>query len=224
MSVVRGVVRAEALTTVSSELVARITSMPFKTGQPFRAGDVLLTFDCRRYEADLRAAEAEVRTQAITVETNRQLLLHKAAGTNDLELAEAKHAQAMASADSLRVRTSQCVINAPYDGRVVERTADVFEMPQANAPLLTIVKDGQLEIDLIVPSQWAVWLQPGFAFPFRVEETGTTHAARLLYLGAVVDPVSQTMKVTAILVEPSPMIRPGMSGSAELRSKATETE
>lgn len=221
---VRGVVRAEASAAIATELVARIASLPFKPGQSFRAGDVLLTFDCRRYEADLRAAEAEIKTQEIAVETNRQLLRHKATGTNDLALAEAKLAQSIATADSLRVRTSQCTITAPYDGRIIDRAVDVHEMPQANAPLLRIVKDGQLEVDLIVPSHWSVWLRSGFEFSFKIEETGTTHRARLLHPAAVADPVSRTMKLAAQLVDPSPLVRPGMSGSAELQPPAREAQ
>lgn len=219
---VRGVVRAEAAATIASELVARISSLPFKAGQSFRANDVLVTFDCRRYEADYRAAEAEVKTQEIMVETQRQLLKHRATGSNDLALAEAKYGQALAAADSLRVRTSQCTILAPYDGRVVDRLVDVYEMPQANAALTRIVKDGALEVDLIVPSQWSVWLRPGYEFTFLVEETSTAHVARLLNLGAVVDPVSRTMKVSATLMNPTPKVRPGMSGSAQLRGPAAE--
>ena len=219
---VRGVVRAEASATISSELLVRISSLPFKAGQSFRASDVLVTFDCRRYEADLRAAEAEVKTQEILVETNRQLLRHRAAGTNELALAEAKLGQAMATAESLRVRTSQCVISAPYDGRVIERTVDVYEMPQANAPLLRIVKDGQLELDLIVPSSWSAWLKPGHEFEFSIDEIKTTSAARVLFPGAVIDPVSRTMKVTALLLTPPPAVRPGMSGSARLRMPETK--
>lgn len=221
---VRGVVRAEATATISSELVARVASIPFKVGQSFRAGDVLITFDCRRYEADLRAAEAEVKTQEITLETNRQLLKHRATGTNDLALAEAKHAQALATADSLRIRTGQCVITAPYDGRVVDRLVDLFEMPQASAPLMKIVKDGQVEVDLIIPSHWSLWLKSGHEFQFHVEETKTSHLARVLNLGAVVDPVSRTMKVTGVLVTPDPLVRPGMSGSALLRTPAQESK
>lgn len=219
---VRGVVRAEASAVVASELVARILAMPFRVGQAFSAGDMLITFDCRRYEADLRAAEAEVRTHKINVETQRQLLSHRATGANDLALAEAKHHQAIATADSLRVRTSQCVIVAPYDGQVVDRAVDVFEMPQANAPLMKIVKRGTLEIDLIVPSSWAVWLKPGHEFSFKIEETGGEHAARLMQAGAVVDPVSRTMKVTAVLLEPGALARPGMSGAARLTPSAAE--
>ena len=213
---VRGVVTPESAATISSDLNARVVAMPFRTGQSFRRGDDLLRFDCGRYEADLRAAEAEVKTQAITMATHRQLLRHNATGTNDLALAEAKHAQAVASAESLRLRTSQCVIKAPYDGRVVERSVDVHEMPQANSSLMRIVKDGALEIDLIVPSSWAVWLQPGHPFVFKVDETATEYRAKLLNLGAVVDPVSRTMKLTASLMEPGHLVRPGMSGTARI--------
>lgn len=211
---VRGVVRAESAAILSSELVARIASLPFRPGQAFAAGDVLITFDCRRYEADLRAAEAEAETTRITAEMNRQLLRHRAAGASDLAIAEAKHGQALAAIDGLRVRTSQCVIKAPYDGRVVERSVDVFEMPQANAPLMKIVKSGPLEIDIFVPSRWTGWLRPGHRFEFAVEETATRHQAEVLELGAVVDPISRTMKIAAKVVGPADNLRPGMSGAA----------
>lgn len=224
VTLVRGVVRAEAAATVSSELIARVAALPFKPGQSFRAGDVLLKFDCRRYEADLRAAEAEVKMQQITVETNQHLLRHRATGANDLALAEAKLAQASAAADAMRVRASQCVIAAPYDGRIVDRSVDVFEMPQANAALMKIVRDGTLEIDVIVPSKWAPWLQRAQEFSFAVEETGSTHRCRVLHIGAVVDPVSRTMKVTAQLLDPGPLVRPGMSGAAQMRPPIPEAK
>ncbi len=223
VSLVRGVVRAEASATISSELVARVAAIAFKAGQAFRAGDSLLRFDCQRYDADLSAAEAEVKAQDIMVETNRHLLRHKAAGNNELALAEIKHVQARAQADSLRARMTQCEVVAPYDGRIVERFVDVFEIPQPNAPLLRIVKDGALEVELILPSHWAVWLRPGFGFSFEIEETRRSYAARLQHIGAVVDPVSRTMKANAVLLGADPDVRPGMSGSGRFQLPAGGT-
>lgn len=219
---VRGVTRAEAMATISSELVARVIELPFKGGQSFNKGDVLIRFDCQRYEADLRAADAEVRTQQIHVETNRQLIRHRATGANDLALAEAKLAQAMATAESIRVRSRQCTIPAPYDGRIVERLVDVFEMPASNAPLIKIVKIGAIELDLIVPSSWSSSLVSGQQFEFVVDETGSVHDAILLNVGAIVDPVSRTLRVTARLPDPGANLRPGMSGAAQLVPDARE--
>lgn len=213
--VVRGVTRAEAAATISSELVARVVELPFKAGETFKNGDVLIRFACQRYDADLVAAEAEVKTQEIHVATNRQLLRHRATGANDLALAEAKLAQAMAAAESLRVRTRQCTIHAPYGGRIVERLVDVFEMPASSAPLIKIVKVGAIELDLIVPSSWSSSLTSGQRFKFTVDETGSVHDAILLNLGAIVDPVSRTLKVTARMPDPGADLRPGMSGVAQ---------
>lgn len=212
---VRGLVRAEATATLSSELIAQVKQLPFKAGQSFHKGDTLVAFDCRRYKADLRAAKAEARANQVTVDQNRYLLRHGAGGANDLAIAEAKLAQSEAAVDSLKVRISRCVIRAPFNGRVSERLVDVFELPQANAPLLEIVKDGNLELDLIVPSNWITWLKPRQKFSFEIEETKSVHSAEILYLGAVMDPISRTMKVSARLVEQKANVRPGMSGSAK---------
>ncbi|MEQ1648371.1 MAG: efflux RND transporter periplasmic adaptor subunit [Hyphomicrobiaceae bacterium] len=212
---IRGVTRAEAAATISSELVARIVELPFKVGQAFSKDDILIRFDCQRYEADLEAAVADVSAQQIHAETNRQLLRHRATGANDLALAEAKLAQAVATAKSIRVRTRQCTISAPYDGRIVERLVDVFEMPASNAPLVKIVRVGAIEIDLIVPSNWSPSLASGQRFTFAVDETGSVHDAILLNVGAIIDPVSRTLRVTARLPDPGLMLRPGMSGVAQ---------
>mgnify|MGYP001765966683 CR=1 FL=1 len=213
---VRGVVRAEAASTVASELVARVSEMPLKVGQGFRKGELLLAFDCRRYEADLRAAEAEAKTRRIEVESNRLLLDRRAIGSNDLALSQARLAQAEAAADSLRIRASQCIITAPYDGRVVERIVDIFEMPQPNSPLLEIVKDGALEVDIITPSNWSVWLKPGYQFQFLVDETQTEHRVEIIEVGAVIDPVSRTLKAWGRIVDTASAVRPGMSGTAKM--------
>ncbi|HRY05863.1 MAG TPA: HlyD family efflux transporter periplasmic adaptor subunit [Hyphomicrobiaceae bacterium] len=213
---VRGVVRAQSSATIASEIQARISQIPLKEGQAFHQGDLLLSFDCRRYEADLQAAEAEVKIRKIEVETNRQLLSRRAVGSNELALSEAKLAQAEAAAESLRVRASQCIITAPYDGHIIERIVDVFEMPQPNTPLLKIVKDGALEIDIIAPSSWSVWLKPGYEFRFLIDETQTEHRVVLMQVGAVIDPVSRTLAAWGHFIDGAPEVRPGMSGTAKM--------
>lgn len=213
---VRGIVRAQSEIVISSELVARIAKLPFRTGDAFKKGDVLVAFDCRRYEADLKSAEAEARAQQLTYKQNKQLVSRGAAGRNDLAISEAKYEQAKAAVESLKVRLDQCRILAPFNGRVAERHVDVHELPAANSPLLKIVNDGSLDVDLIVPSQWLTWLRVGQTFNFVVDETKTRHVARIVRLGAIVDPISRTAKITGRFSVPSPIVRPGMSGRTTL--------
>lgn len=212
---VRGIVKAESEAMISSELVAQVKTLPFKEGERFKAGEIILAFDCRRYKADLRAAEAEIETARVKVKTNTALKRHNAVGSEELEISKAKLNQAVATKESLSVKTDQCVINAPFDGRVVERKIHEYEIPEAGSPLIKIVKDGNLEIDLIVPSNWLPWLHRDQTFQFKVDEIGAVLDARILRIGAVVDPISKTAMVTAKLVAPTPAIRPGMSGTAQ---------
>ncbi|MGD3980087.1 HlyD family efflux transporter periplasmic adaptor subunit, partial [Xanthomonas citri pv. citri] len=75
-----------------------------------------------------------------------------------------------------------------------------------------LVGDGELEIDLIVPSPWLVWLREGAPLSAKIDETGRTYAGRVSRTAAAVDPVSQTIKITAAFAEPlSGAVLPGMS-------------
>ncbi|MEO1206399.1 MAG: efflux RND transporter periplasmic adaptor subunit [Pseudomonadota bacterium] len=211
---IRGVLRAQASATISSEIIGQVLELPFREGQSFQAGDLLLKFDCRHYAAELKAAKAEQRVAEITVAENKHLHRFRAAGANELAIAEAKLDQAASRVEGLELTLGQCEVRAPFDGKIGRTDVEVFERPSANSELMTIVMSDVLEIDLFVPSHWIRWLREGQTFRFSIDETGTTHRAVVLEMGALVDPVSRTLKVSARMLEHGPLVRPGMSGSA----------
>jgi membrane fusion protein, multidrug efflux system len=55
----RGVVKALTEATVAVDYAASIRRMPKLEGQSFKAGDVLISFDCRRYSAEVGAAAGD---------------------------------------------------------------------------------------------------------------------------------------------------------------------
>jgi RND family efflux transporter MFP subunit len=211
---VRGIVKAEAEATISSELVATIIRIPYRPGQQFARGAPIVQYDCRRYIADLAGATAEAAAAEQTVVMNNGLRRRQAIGAHELAISLAKLDQAKARIQSFKVQTGQCTIRAPYDGYVTEQFINEFEMPQPNTPLLRIVKKGGLKLGLIVPSQWLNWLEPDLVFGFHVEETNANYSARILRVGAIVDPISRTATIEAELIAPSRRVRPGMSGTA----------
>ncbi|MEM8627641.1 MAG: efflux RND transporter periplasmic adaptor subunit [Pseudomonadota bacterium] len=213
---VRGVVTAPVQATITSELSALVTTLPFRVGERFKRGQTLIAFDCRTQGAELKAAEADVDIADVTVRESRQLRRHRAAGANELTIAVAKRDKAKSVAETLRIRLEQCTVKAPFDGRISERHVDLYERPAPNEPLVDIVSGADLEVELIVPSDWVRWLAPGALFKFRIDETARDYDAKLVQLGAVVDPVSRTMRVFAELLQGDKFVRPGMSGSAAL--------
>ncbi len=210
----RGLVRARAEAKIAAELVARIDKLPFRIGDRFAKGDALVVFDCRRYNAELKAVLAEMKSADRTLKANLELKRHKAIGGNEVEISRAKLEEVTARSEALKVRVGQCTINAPYNGRIVEVFSHEHEMPTANSPLVKIVDDSVLEIDLIVPSRWLVWIKPGATFDFAIDETQSKYPARVSSIAAVVDPISQTVALKANFEVPVPKVLPGMSGSA----------
>ena len=105
---------------------------------------------------------------------------------------------------------------APFDGRITELKINEHEIPVSGQPFLTLVDETHFEIDLILPSTALRTLEPGESFQFRIDETGASYVAKLLRIGAAVDPVSQTIKAIGAFEAPDRRIIAGMSGTASI--------
>lgn len=214
---VRGLVRAIDDALISTELSARILEVTRREGEEFRKDDVLIRFDCGKYETELKAARAEEEFNKIALDNSVALDKRKAIGRFEVEQNRARFEKAQAQAETLADQVDECVIAAPFDGRVADMPAKAFEMSKPNEPLMRLVNTDRLEIELIVPSLWLRWIKPGLKFRVVVDETETVHDATVQRIAATVDSVSQTVKIMAVFVDSSSKILPGMSLSAELK-------
>jgi membrane fusion protein, multidrug efflux system len=208
----RGLVRAVREATLSSEQSARIIHLVVKDGDAFRQGDLLVDFDCERPKAEWKTAEAERMGMAAAYENSRRLAEYRAAGTHDVQMARAALEKSSASVEVIMVRLKQCRIFAPFDGRVAELPVREHEMPQAGQPLMRIVSDAYLEVDMIVPAKWLRWLKPGENFRFSSEDTALQADGEIIRLSGAIDPVSQTIRVVGKLKAQPGAILPGQGG------------
>lgn len=217
---VRGLVRAIDDALISTELNARILEITRREGEGFRKGDVLMRFDCGKYETELKAARAEEQFNKIALDNSVELDKRKAVGRFDVEQNRAKYEKAEAEAETLAVQVEECMIVAPFDGRIAEMRAKAFETSKPGEPLMRLVNTDHLEIELIVPSVWLRWIKPGLGFHVTVDETETTYGATVERLAPTVDSVSQTVKIMATFSENAHDVLPGMSLGADLAARA----
>lgn len=210
----RAVVKARAEATISVFLTAKVVQLPFRNGQAFHKNDELVKFDCSRYVADLESKQAAYAARRETVTNNKRLLRHQAIGASEVSVSVAQMNEARALVEVQRALVRQCVVKAPWDGRVVEQLVNEHETPGPSKPLLKIVATAAPELELIVPSRWLVWLKVGKKFFFKVDETGEVLPVEVTRLGAVVDAVSQTIKMTGRISGNKNSVLPGMSGTA----------
>jgi RND family efflux transporter MFP subunit len=214
----RGVIRAVKQALISTDLAVRVAALNVREGEEFKAGQKLVEFDCRRQQATIAAAEAQQLEMQLTVDKNRLLSRTQSVGKLELDVSEARLAKAKAETDALRSQLEQCIVTAPFDGRVSELGLQVHETSQPGKPFIGLIANAQLEIDLIVPSLWVQQLKPGTSFVFRIDELQRRVDATIARIGASVDPVSQTIKIIATFENTDGAVLPGMSGTAEFKA------
>lgn len=211
---VRGIVRASFEAKLSTNLDAQVKAIHIKEGEAFKKGDVLIEFDCREDEARLAAAQAIQEEKAVAYRSAKYLLARNAGSKQDVQIAAALHKRASADADVISAKLTQCRVSAPFDGYVSALNINPYEMPVSGEPLVGIVHKRNPEIELIVPSNWLNWVKKGVEFHFMVDETGETYGGTVERTGAVVDAVSQTVKLFGSFDGQEIKVLPGMSGTA----------
>lgn len=199
---------------LSSEISAKISAMPFRDGDAFRAGQTLVALDCSLYAAQLHKAQAEADAAVQLKRVDDRLSQLHSIGEIEVQQADAKAKASAAEVAYMQATVRKCGIAAPFDGRVVKRSASAQQFAEPGKTLLTIVDTSRLELKMIVPSKWLAWLKPGHVLTVTVDEVGKTYPATVARIGARVDPVTQTVDVTAALSSHAPELLPGMSGWA----------
>ena len=199
-------------TTIAAEIGAKISSLPVPEGGAFRAGQMLVQFDCSIQKAQLDKAQAELEGAEQTLQSNLRLEQLNSVGQLELDLSKSATNKAKAEVGANKAVLAKCQVGAPFAGRVAEQKVREQQYVQPGQALLDILDDSVLELEFLVPSVWLRWLKVGGAFEVQIDETRKTYPARFTRVRARVAPVSQSVKVAAAIHGKFPELMAGMSG------------
>ncbi len=199
-------------TTLAAEIGARIERLSASEGAPMREGDVLVRFDCSLQKAQQDRARTSLDAAEKLLATQRRLVELGATGRQEVDQAEAEVGKTRAELRQIDVTLGKCEIPAPFSGRVAELKVREQQYVQPGQALLEVLDDSVLEVEFIMPSRWLQSVRVGSIVRIAVDETGKTYPARVLRLGARVDPVSQSIKVIAAIDGRHAELIAGMSG------------
>ncbi|MEY2947577.1 MAG: hypothetical protein RL084_974 [Pseudomonadota bacterium] len=205
-------------TTIAAEIGAKVSGIPVSEGGSFRAGQILVQFDCSLQRAQLDKAEAELEGAEQTLKSNLRLEQLNSVGQLELDLSKSGANKAKAEVGANKAVLAKCQVNAPFAGRVAEQRVREQQYVQPGQPLLDILDDSVLELEFLVPSVWLRWLKVGGAFDVQIDETRKTYPAKFTRIGARVDAVSQSVKVAAAIHGKFPELMAGMSGKVLITS------
>jgi membrane fusion protein, multidrug efflux system len=209
---IRAQLSAVTYNSIASELNARISELPFKEGQAFKVGQVLVVFDCATQQAQFQKTKAVLSIADRNYQTNKKLLALGSVGRVEYENSYSEFLKSKAENDELAAVLARCNVLAPYSGLVVEQKVRSQQFVQAGQPLIDILDKRALELEFVAPSKWSPWLVEGYKFEIKLDETGKSYPAKITRINGKIDPVSQTIKVAAVIDGDFKEISPGMSG------------
>lgn len=198
--------------TLSAEIAANISRLPLREGDTFARDQKLVEFDCALLNAQLNKADAAAEVALQGLKVSRRLEELNSISSLEVDQALAKAKETEAEREAMKVNVSKCSLAAPYQGRVAKLYVDAFQYVTPGKPLMDIVDTSRLEVRLIVPSGWLAWLKTGSRFSIHIEELAKTYKARVVRLGARIDPVSQSLVVAGEIEGSHAELLPGMSG------------
>lgn len=244
-----GQVVAGRQSDVAVRIMGVAEAAPMRAGDVVKMGDVLFRLDTERLQIDLQQANAELiiaeagvaaaqaradrlqrvleRTRSLVSNaTVSQSQLDDRAGEyaealGNLQQAEARITAARAGLNGAQYDLDNAVVRAPFDGTILEVTAEVGEFVAAGAPIARILDNGALEVEANVPSRLINALQAGQTVTGRTD-TGGVMSLELRAILPTEFSSTRTRPVRFTLGEGAPQVAVGQSVGLDVPVSAPE--
>ncbi|PBB89360.1 efflux transporter periplasmic adaptor subunit [Mesorhizobium sp. WSM3864] len=211
----------------------RLTEVLVAEGDHVKAGDVVARLDDSLLKAQLAEQKAAVAQAQATLDS----ALSAAARANKLlasnavsaETAEDKATavktgkagvdQAAAATERLQAQLDRTTIRAPFDGIVSSKPAVTGSIVQAGTELMKIVRDGRLEVGVLVPEKVLTAISAGQPANI-VDASGRAFSGSVSQVAETVNATTRLATVYVAVGEGSGL-RPGMFARVTIETAAS---
>ncbi|MBI4906046.1 MAG: efflux RND transporter periplasmic adaptor subunit [Acidobacteria bacterium] len=230
---------------VKAETIGRVVKVAKEEGDSVAAGEPIVWLDPVNYElavaqansavkvAEAALAKAEVAERHAASELERARNLLRSGGITDkdlksaqvagqegraqVELAQAQLAQARVSAETARKHVRDTVIPAPVGGQVARRHVSVGSYVEAPTAVFTLVDNGRLELEALVPTSDLASIRARQSVTFTVNSySGMRFRGSVIEVSPAVDAEARTAKVRIAVDASGGKLRAGLFAEGEI--------
>ncbi len=219
---VYGSVISDKSVTLYPEMAGSIARGTVKGGERVRAGQVLVSLDGSMAQASL----AELKTQldlAKSVFEKQERLWNQRIGS------EVQYLQAKTQFDALQKRllavekqVAMTTINAPFDGVVDQVFAKVGEYAAPGMPMVRLVGNGGLRLEMQVPETYIQRIEKGDGVAMNFSAIQLTLEGTVSQVGNYINPGSRTFSVSVELPK-NQNLKANMMASVALKDYSIES-
>ena len=208
---------ARSRAVLSARSTAAVTALPFREGDRFPAGAVLVRLDDRSQSAAHGAAVADAAFADADRTRAESLLARGAATPREAEQARARAEGARAVVLSASEALAYSTLRAPFAGTVAARPVHVGDIVGPGTPLLEIEGRDGLEALATLDGAEAAALRPGMRVEALVDGSAAPVTAIVRSVSAAGDPATHRFELRATLPD-TPGLRSGLFARLALPS------
>ncbi len=202
---------------VTNEVAGKVRSILFQSGQPVKAGDVLVELDDSVDQADLKGLIARSDLAQIKVERLGKLLRDRSASQSDYDEATAELDSARAAVAAKQALIDQKRISAPFAGQLGIRILDLGEYLAPGSRIVPLDALDPIFADFSVPERYLPQIGVGNQVQVKVAAyPKQAFAGTIMATNAGIDEATRSVGVRAVIENPDLRLRPGMFAQVEI--------
>ena len=212
-----GSLRSNESVTLSSEIAGRITSIPFREGQPVSKGALLFELDDSIYRAELEQARAVLALSQRNHERAQELFERKLISTRERDEAAAKLDVDRAAVSLSEARLAKTRIRAPFQGVIGLRRVSPGDYVTAGQALAPLEQLSVLKADFRLSEAALPAIKVGQALNLEVDAyPGQTFVGRVYAIDPRLAEETRSIGVRASVPNDRGQLRPGLFARVRL--------
>jgi membrane fusion protein (multidrug efflux system) len=226
-----GTLAADQLVQIASERAGRVREITFVEGARVNVGDVLLSLEDEKLQAQLRVAEANVTSAEVRLRLARQryeraATLRQQGVAAQQEYDDARAArdeadaalgQAVAARALAQEQVRESVVRAPFAGVVGARRVDVGAYLKEGQAITTLADVDPIEVEFTVPEKYVAQLHVEQPVETRVASfSDRAFTGTVTFIDPQVDAVNRVARLKAAVPNPGAALRPGQFATVRL--------
>jgi membrane fusion protein (multidrug efflux system) len=202
---------------ITPEIDGTVVEIGFTNGANMAQGDLLVKMDTSTEEAQLRAQEATVQWDKVSLDRAQSLRTANAISQSDLDSADATWKQAVATSDSLRAIINKKTLRAPFAGQAGIRQVNIGQYLDKGKPIVSLQALSQVYGDFSLPQQDLAQLKPGMKVQLTIDAFPDKKFEGILTaMNPDLDPNTRSVNLQATFDNPGQLLRPGMFARMEV--------
>jgi membrane fusion protein, multidrug efflux system len=204
-----GTLRPVQGVTLTAEMGGVIESIDVENGAEVEKGQLLLSMDTSREQAELESAEARLRLAKINLERTTGLLAKRIVAQSELDSAQAEFEEIRAQVANLQATIDKKIIRAPFAGRVGIREINLGQTVSAGDALIPLHQSDPIFVQFAVPQTRLEKIKLGEQLLVTTDGVVEPVEGRVEAINPVVNETTRTALVQGILRNPDELLRAG---------------